>query len=485
MRVDVKPAARWATLLLAVAARAGEADTQTSDVGCLADVAAFLSVGPPLEHHHAYGPQERGPMAPPAHGPLFHLHVPRTGGRTFHGCLLTPAYPVARRCRRCYEVGAAATRLARRGGDCGLLASHDDASLLDVLPAHTHLAVQLRRARRGAGRRVGLDCLAASHAFLPPSSLVPTPRRDPVDRVLSVYEYAVEAAALALARDRGEQARLGGQVATAARRRPAQRRTPVDAVWPWSQLVPWVKADMQRQAGSNGSVVMSLPDFVSSFAAAEHVHDGATLQLLGATNVSSRPGAAARVRACLAASPRARALALDTALARLRAAGHVGTLERLDESVAAAAAAFGWDLAGPARGPAGGRVGGTHAVGAADPAPGGVSRPSHLPSLVTEFRECEDRTRQAAARRRAAAARLLPGCQAPLGGGRRSVDPAVLDSIRRLNTLDAAVYAEADALLTARLQEGRAARLPPPTSRGGQRAPLVAAVLSPPFSDEL
>jgi hypothetical protein len=376
------------------------------------------------------------------HPPIFHLHVPRTAGRTFHGCLLAAAVPSTDRCPRAYGPGGGD---AAAGTACGLLASHDDASLLAALPASTLVAVQVRH---------------------------------PLDRVLSSYEFATESAALA----------AGGAVKARPAHRPRGDRggalgppTPVAAVWPWSHLVPWLKGLMEEAAGvcaaGGGGQArcaaepatlphfpppLTLAEFVAAPITADLVHNGATLQVLGATNASRAPGAAA-VRACVSSDPSAAAAAADAAADRLRAwaaaGGHVGVSDRLDESVEAAAAAFGWSLAAP-----------VPAKAAANAS--SSSRPSHPPrSLGRAYRDCEARTRDRSARRRARAAGVLGGAP-PLGAdGRAAVPPGVRDAILAANVADVALHAVAGDLLDA-ARRGGGERLPPRARARVERSEL-------------
>lgn len=85
---------------------------------------------------------------------LFFLHVPRTAGRSFWSCFLSRAYPNSRKCAKSYD----GLRLELSRPDCKLLASHDDYSIVD---------------------------------FFPDNFQVITQARDPVDRVISTYEFSI------------------------------------------------------------------------------------------------------------------------------------------------------------------------------------------------------------------------------------------------------------------------------------------------------
>ncbi len=133
---------------------------------------------------------------PDANKMLFFLHIPRTAGRTFHSCFLKLAHPPSKRCAKSYDV----LRVNVSTGSCGLLSSHDDYSATKFLPAEAAIITQLR---------------------------------DPVGRVLSAYEFAVEVAARVLTRPKNYTAD------------PAKVNT--RNVWPWSVLVPFVEQDMLQR----------------------------------------------------------------------------------------------------------------------------------------------------------------------------------------------------------------------------------------------
>lgn len=123
---------------------------------------------------------------------LYFLHIPRTAGRTYGACFLKQAWVPSRRCAKSYDV----LRLNSSVPDCGLLSSHDDYSVIQYLPKDAAIATQLR---------------------------------DPVERVLSAYEFAIEVAARALVKDA-----------------PDKDPSKVDTqhVWPWSLLVPLMRQDL-------------------------------------------------------------------------------------------------------------------------------------------------------------------------------------------------------------------------------------------------
>lgn len=137
---------------------------------------------------------------------MFFLHIPRTAGRTLHACMLKKGTPSQRHCPRAYDHLRINTSLP----NCYLLTSHDDFSVVSSLPQGTSVLSHLR---------------------------------DPVDRFLSAYEFAVEVAARAVARPKGKGVRKRNPNAVAT-----------EDVWPWSYLSPFFTEDMrQRVRGAQGS----------------------------------------------------------------------------------------------------------------------------------------------------------------------------------------------------------------------------------------
>lgn len=124
---------------------------------------------------------------------LYFLHIPRTAGRTFGVCFLKQAWAPSKRCSKSYDV----LRLNASVPGCGLLSSHDDYSVLQYLPEDAAIATQLR---------------------------------DPVDRVLSMYEFAVEVAARHLHPNSTE---------------PEPGKMDTRTVWPWSILTPFMQQDLK------------------------------------------------------------------------------------------------------------------------------------------------------------------------------------------------------------------------------------------------
>ena len=134
---------------------------------------------------------KKGPVNP--NNMLYFLHIPRTAGRTYGVCFLKQAWAPSRRCAKSYDI----LRLNTSVPDCGLLSSHDDYSVLQYLPPDAAIATQLR---------------------------------DPVDRVLSTYEFAIEVAARYLHPN-------------ATQKDPGKMDT--RKVWPWSILGHFMQQELE------------------------------------------------------------------------------------------------------------------------------------------------------------------------------------------------------------------------------------------------
>jgi hypothetical protein len=149
-------AAAAALLLAALLALAAGGAAGEAGVAAAADGA---SCGDLLARYRAaHGAREAVPFRGGDNAMLYFLHVPRTGGRTFHTCFLKTAHAPRRRCPKAYDHLRINTALPR----CYLLSSHDDFSVVSMLPEDVAVVTQMR---------------------------------DPVDRVLSAYEFALEVAA--------------------------------------------------------------------------------------------------------------------------------------------------------------------------------------------------------------------------------------------------------------------------------------------------
>eukprot|EP00850_Spirogloea_muscicola_P003195 SM000013S26364 [mRNA] locus=s13:122:3831:+ [translate_table: standard] len=189
---------------------------------------------------------------------------------------------------------------------CKLLSTHNDYSLMEHLPvADTSVITQIR---------------------------------DPVDRFLSAYEFAIEVGSRNVAK--------GGGPTTLQ-------------VWPWNFLAPFMERDMvlrrnadtKPPAQSNDArnsfdvpqTVIPLHEFVKHPIATELLHNGQTLQMAGLTNNSWTDGAK-ELRDCIVQRPELGTLALDVAKARLQQMLHVGLTEEHAVSMQLLAALLGRPL---------------------------------------------------------------------------------------------------------------------------------------------
>lgn len=387
------------------------------------------------KQHHTYSVQ-----ALHADHMLYFLHIPRTAGRTYGACFLKQAWAPSRRCAKSYDV----LRLNSSVPDCGLLSSHDDYSVIQYLPRDAAVATQLR---------------------------------DPVDRVLSTYEFAIEVAARALAKDA-----------------PDKDPSKIDTqnVWPWSLLVPFIRQDLMKRAGDihlsdapdpavspldpyQNSLVMPLAEFIEHPLAHELVHNGQTLQVLGLTNYSHWKEAAP-VRQCLQGFQTTQKLLSSLALKQLQRFVHVGVMDMLDESIEAIASTLKLRLDGPAwRNAANTSTQSEEAQQQADEQAFVEQPSSQLNRQQTEpdsaflqsgplwesYRHCALRARRKNAGRRTTSFALLKlpdDRQVEFRSeARAAIDPNILARIRQLNQMDVDLYKGGKQLLLERREALRSA----------------------------
>ncbi|KAH9700577.1 protein-tyrosine sulfotransferase [Citrus sinensis] len=192
---------------------------------------------------------------------LFFLHVPRTGGRTYFHCLVKKVYGAALECPRSYDK----LRFDPRKPKCRLVATHDDYSIMSMLPRE--------------------------------KTSVMTVLRHPVDRVFSAYEFSVEVASRFLVHPN-----LTSATELTKRIRAKHKGVSTLDIWPWKYLVPWMREDLfaRRDArkmkglsyvNSNDSynveeMAMPLHQFINEPVVLDTVHNGATFQVAGLTNNS-------------------------------------------------------------------------------------------------------------------------------------------------------------------------------------------------------
>ncbi|KAI8476623.1 MAG: hypothetical protein J3K34DRAFT_463899 [Monoraphidium minutum] len=472
-----------------------------------------------LEDFHDFDQRK---TAPYENGTLvYFLHLPRTAGRTLHACLLRRGMHPHNRCERSYD------RL-RAGGapGCTLLSSHDDFSALQALARPAAVVTQLR---------------------------------DPLARFLSAYEFAATGAMRLVHRPPPRRGAAGkpppGGRGPAGRPPPGERGAFTEEVWPWSHLVPFFAADvrargraMQREAAADkegrwvavtnrqgdklyhnrarnetrrkltdaqrarilgpldpyaNPLFMPLREFAAHPIAAELLHNGQALQVLGLTNYSHWDGAAG-LRACAGTDQATAKALLKIAKARLRTLSHVGTAERLQDSVEACAASLGLDLGGAAyrldkggRPPGDGSGGGgdssgdgsggggddegkggsgggeVAALSAAEEAEAGGSKAAAAAAGGKQGPAAEQGTVKILSRRAGARARTPYG---PLSlefskAARAALPSDLTDEIRRLSWMDEELYALAGDLLTQRRADLARRKLlkplPPPPPPGG------------------
>lgn len=192
----------------------------------------------------------------------FFLHIPRTAGRTFHDCFLRMGTPPQRLCPNAWDPTLGHLNLS--DPQCFLLSSHDDFSVVSMLPEGTSVL---------------------------------THTRDPVDRFISAYEFAVEVGRAGASRGpcgapagcgQGTCARppdpwlplhattlvrlrpshhpsCGSKVAARTFQHPPEpppgeqqrqdreegakspKGVKTNAIWPWNHLVPFFERDMHER----------------------------------------------------------------------------------------------------------------------------------------------------------------------------------------------------------------------------------------------
>jgi len=380
---------------------------------------------------------------------LFFMHIPRTGGRNAMLCLLQQAFAPSRRCLRSYD------RLRLERG-CELVSTHDDLSS----------AAEASRDRHGLA--------------------VVTTLRDPVDRVISAYEMAVDSGSAQVMRDLKDAA-PSEPPSSGSGRHTGRLPMPVSSIWPWSTLTPWMAEEMRKRARADlllsaqlrdqhtygvfnpydNPAYPSLSEFIESHEASETVHDAQVFQILGLTP-QSRFAEADVLRRCARDSPWHGEALLALAEARLRSLAAVGVAERSAESWAALAAAVGADLEQP--GYLASSVGVTYeGVGEGDDArqwwltdeemrhgePLGVS--AQACSIAGRRKERDVRV-QSLKNLFTHHLRTTPHLEAPDAGSRgRHVSAQVRQRIADLNPLDTRLHAAASRMLDDRLAELRTA----------------------------
>ena len=398
---------------------------------------------------------------------MFFLHQPRTAGRTLASCLLRRAYEMDGRslCPRSYDM----LRLDMKNVKCHLLSSHDDYSLVPMIKSKSKVDVA-----------------------------VMTHLRDPIDRFISSYEFAVLNAAREVSKKMpGPKQHKKQEKAAKAR----TARTLTSNVYPWSKLIPFFIKDMEQRRSRglnprtglnrtaeipsswieidhpdgrvfyyskqlrmskwnlsaderdfllpplhpyNNPLVMSLSKFVQHPIAKDLLHNGQTAAVLGITNYSLWKDSGAFRKCLLDDSSRY----LEIATKLLEKFTHVGSTGQLGTSVAVAAAILGFDLTSNEGG-----------------------KKSH--SLGEAYQACQAQAQATQTKRRFEYIRaaFMPDGRALTfrAADRRSrIKTEVIDEIRQANILDEQLHEKAVKILESNLRKfsSEIRQLPPSVAVG-------------------
>eukprot|EP01025_Chloroclados_australasicus_P005539 TRINITY_DN11702_c0_g2_i1.p1 TRINITY_DN11702_c0_g2~~TRINITY_DN11702_c0_g2_i1.p1 ORF type:complete len:527 (-),score=54.74 TRINITY_DN11702_c0_g2_i1:860-2440(-) len=272
------------------------------------------------------------PKSDPNHEKLLYLfHIPKTAGRNFFNCFWKPAVPVDQRCARAYDW----LHVMENPADCRVMASHEDYSVVDYLPQHSSFTTILR---------------------------------EPVTRVISSYEFALEVALRS----------LRPKPALRSQGMKTRRAVQTKSVWPWMHLVPILEEDTRLRLHDlekeqlfdnnllqfrgpvqvaainekmdmyNNPFYITLEEFIETEPVADLIHNGAAFQLLGITNFThGNEEKAALLRECAQADEYTEKQLLQLLENRLQGFLHVGLTERLEESLNSFVADIGWDWGAP------------------------------------------------------------------------------------------------------------------------------------------
>jgi len=292
---------------------------------------------------------------------FFFLHIPRVAGRTFNFCFTRMLFPPRDRCFSGYDGFTSLGPLSELGYQCKFQGTHDDLSVIEQLPEGTAVFTQIR---------------------------------DPIDRLLSSYEFSLEVAARYVTRKRD----------------PSSDKTKTDDVWPWSDLVPYMMEDIQKRIDAedmrevdpkvwvkqvdvegeevyynaarkktmkaeqrkhldtitpggalvlddmdpyDNDMVMPLREYVKLPIVHDLVFNGETFQVLGMTNISSHWELARDIRKCARANEHDNdqyleftEILLSKSKSILDKLWHVGMMSDLDASISSLSATSGWNLYG-------------------------------------------------------------------------------------------------------------------------------------------
>lgn len=273
---------------------------------------------------------------------VFFLHVPRTAGKTYSTCFLSPAVPPSQTCLPGYD----RYRLQQSPLGCRYYTSHDDLSLVDQLSEENRKRVE-----------------------------VVTQIRDPVSRVLSAYEFPIEVASR----------KVNEPMSNIEKSKANLTTVNTYNVWPWKYLILHARDGMQDRLDAinekgvppvwtehidpqtnrtfyynkatnksewerphplnaldpyENELTIPLREWIELPEVEDLVHNGHTLQLLGITNTSFWEEAGA-LRRCFFQDEASRERMFELAKNKLRKMPHAGLQERLDDSVASLASSLG------------------------------------------------------------------------------------------------------------------------------------------------
>ena len=314
----------------------GRGSGQEEEISCAKRVEEFskkyerIAVSPRGDNVHGQSPF------------VFFLHVPRTAGKTYSTCFLNASLRPSKRCMPGYD----RLRYPQSPEKCEYYVSHDDLSFLDNLPADVKDNV-----------------------------IVVTQLRDPVQRVISAYEFGIEVA--------------GRKINTPDSKIESmkQNMTSVNTynVWPWKYIVPFAREHIRDRLDAiveehgevlpfethvdpatnktyyfdrkkntttwsmpapnatlnayDNELTMPLHEWIETPEIEDLIHNGHTLQVLGISNTSFWSEAPS-LRRCFFKDEESRKELLDMAKKKLSHMRHVGLQDTLEESVASLAASL-------------------------------------------------------------------------------------------------------------------------------------------------
>lgn len=281
--------------------------------------------------------------------------------------------------------------------------------------------------------------------------------RDPIDRVFSAYEFSIEVASRFLARP--AQSFSASKIAHSRKGMGASTLN----IWPWSFLVPWMRADLfsRRTARESGEATASLGDIATYNASAyvmplhefiyqpivtDLVHNGATFQVAGLTNNSYIEGAG-YLRKCVIDYPDLGHHVLNVAKSRIDRMIFVGLTEKHRETATLFAHVVGRQVLplGKPKKSSKDKLSQDSMLPPSEPSKHidtskqfSTARPKEnltVYGLIEIYENCADRTRQTQVQRRGLSMRkALPVNFS--NEARVEVAEEILEKIRQLNSLD-------------------------------------------------